>query len=115
MFVVNTTGSDVLIHEINARIPSGDGLYQIPDSLKENYPQLSKIPGAIIKKLDDRLIALEEAEKKIEELQKIVDSYTIAKQGDKLENFPEKEITNVVVEQTTTKKGRGRPFKFKKI
>jgi hypothetical protein len=121
MFVVNNTGADILIHEINARVPSGDKLYKLPSYLKENYTQLTIIPDSIVKKLDDRAIALELAEKRIEELEKILDIYNKHSAHeccgkcvtDNLDVSEPMEREQLPIETREpiqpTKKGRGRP------
>jgi hypothetical protein len=124
MFVVNTTGGNVFVHEINGIIPSGDGIYQIADSIKENYPQLSKIPSAIVKRLDDTAMELDLAKKRIIELEK----NSSGCQGNcqcRERDFPNldnvdfeninKLVSNTLVEKPSqeqpVKRGRGRPFK----
>lgn len=70
MFVANVTGADIFIHEINKKIPSGDKIYQIPNEIVMNHVQLTKIPDFIVKKIEDTMMALEKAEKTIEQLEK---------------------------------------------
>lgn len=126
MFVVNTTGGNVFVHEIGGIIPSGDGIYQIHDSIKENYPQLSKIPSAIVKRLDDTAMALDLAQKRIIELEKNSSGGCKGNCECREKDFPDmsniepKKIEELIFNNTSVepsnqeqpvKRGRGRPFK----